>query len=93
MNQLYKAEAITLSMRQNLKFHEHMGLFLVFAGASWLGFGLYITMLSANRLLIPGAQLLAGRELFMIPLFYGVGAIVLLLGTIELREALPGKNR
>jgi len=77
----------------NLKQHEHIGLLLVFIGASWLGFAVYGTMLAANRLLIPNMPLIAGRELFIFPLFYGFGALLLMLGHIELREAMPGKKR
>jgi len=80
-------------MDHNLKRHEHIGLFLIFAGASWLGFAVYGTILAANRVLIPNMPLISGRELFIFPLFYGLGALLLVLGEIELRETLPGKNR
>ena len=76
----------------NLKQHEFVGLVLIFIGATWLGFGLYGTLLAANRLLLANIPLLAGKELMIIPLFYGLGAVLFTLGKIELREALPGKN-
>ena len=80
-------------MNHNLKKHEHIGLLLVFIGATWLGFALYGTLLAANRLVVPAMPLISGRELLIFPLFYGVGALLLMLGTIELKEVLPGKNR
>lgn len=80
-------------MKFNLKKHEHIGLLLIFIGATWLGFAIYGTMLAANRMLIPNMPLIAGKELLIFPLFYGFGALLLVLGHIELREALPGKNR
>jgi len=80
-------------VRHNMKMHEHLGLFFVFAGFSWIGLGIYVTMLNANKILIPGAQLMTGNDLFLIPFFYGLGAVVTYLGIIELREVLPGKNR
>ncbi|MCX6775047.1 MAG: hypothetical protein NTY99_03075 [DPANN group archaeon] len=36
--------------------------------------------------------MLAGKEMLMMPLFYGLGAVLMTLGRIELAEALPGKN-
>ncbi len=80
-------------IRHNLKKHEHIGLFLIFAGATWLGFALYGTLLAANRMLVPQMPLIAGKELLVFPLFFGIGALLFVLGQIELKEALPGKNR
>ena len=80
-------------MKHNLKQHEHIGLFLIFLGATWLGFAIYGTMLAANRLLLAQVPLIAGKELLMFPIFYGLGAMILVLGQIELREAMPGKGR
>jgi hypothetical protein len=77
----------------NVKKHEHIGLFLVFIGATWLGFALYGTMLAANRLLLSQVPLIAGKELLIFPIFYGIGALIYTLGQIELREILPGKGR
>ncbi len=80
-------------MVANLRKHEHMGLLMIFLGASWLGLGLYSTLLAANRLLLAQVPLIAGKELLIFPIFYGLGALLVTLGQIELREALPGKNR
>ncbi len=80
-------------VRHNLKRHEHLGQLFIFLGATWIGFGLYGTFLAANRLLVPNMPLITGKELWLFPLFYGLGTVLLYHGTIELREALPGKNR
>ena len=80
-------------MQHNMRKHEHIGLLLVFIGATWLGFALYGTLLAANRMLVQNMPLIAGRELFIFPMFYGLGTILLMLGIIELRELMPGKNR
>ena len=80
-------------MKHNLRTHEHIGLFLIFAGATWLGFGIYGTLLAANRLLLAEVPLISGKELLIFPIFYGLGALLLALGRIELKEALPGKGR
>lgn len=77
----------------NMRKHEHLGMLYLFLSATWLGFGLYGTMLAANRMLVPGMSLITGKEMFLFPLFYGVGALLWAHGNIELREALPGKNR
>ena len=71
-------------VRHNMKFHEHLGLFFVFAGFSWIGLGIYVTMLNANKILIPGAQLMTGNDLFLIPFFYGLGAVVTYLSLIHI---------
>ncbi|MBD3262781.1 hypothetical protein GF374_00175 [Candidatus Woesearchaeota archaeon] len=80
-------------MKANLKTHEHIGLFLMFAGATWFGFGIYGTLLAANRLLLSEVPLISGKELLIFPIFYGLGALMLAFGQIELKEALPGKGR
>lgn len=79
--------------KHNLRTHEAFGLLLVFAGATWLGFGLYGTFLAANRLLLTNTPLISGSELIMFPLFYGIGALLLALGKIELKSVMPGKRR
>jgi hypothetical protein len=79
--------------RVNIRQHEFIGLFLIFVGATWLGFALYGTLLAANRLLLANVPLLVGKELLIFPIFYGLGALLLVMGNIELREAMPGKRR
>ena len=77
----------------NVKRHEAIGLLLIFSGTTWLGLGLYFTILAAERLLISNLPLISGKELLLFPLFYGVGALITVLGNIELKEAKPGKGR
>ncbi len=76
----------------NIRKHEALGLLLIFFGASWFGFGLYATFLAANHILMD-IPLIRGNELLIFPIFYGVSAVLIVLGVIELREMLPGKNR
>ena len=80
-------------MKVNLRRHEFAGLLLMFVGATWLGIGLYSTLLAANRILLANVPLISGKDLIIFPLFYGLGALLLTLGKIELRESMPGKNR
>ena len=80
-------------MKANLRRHEFAGLLLMFVGATWLGIGLYSTLLAANRILLANVPLISGKDLIIFPLFYGLGALLLTLGKIELRESMPGKNR
>ena len=80
-------------VKHNLKIHELVGLSLLFIGASWLGLGLYATLLGANRILLDIFPPLQGHELLIFPIFYGLGAVLIALGKIELAETLPGKGR
>jgi hypothetical protein len=80
-------------MKTNLKKHELAGLFLVFVGSTWLGIGLYSTLLAANRILLANVPLISGKDLIIFPLFYGLSALMFVMGKIELREAMPGKGR
>ncbi len=82
----------SISFKKNMQKHEIIGSLLIFIGATWLGFGLYATFLAANRILI-NFPLLSTNQLLIFPLFYGLGAILLMFGIIELREMRPGKNR
>ena len=75
-------------VKHNLRIHELAGLLLLFIGMSWLGMGLYATVWAATKLDIVG-----GMEMLFFPIFYGFGSILVALGLIELREALPGKCR
>lgn len=60
-----------------------------------MGIGLYVVLWGANRPLFYGSldQLIRGREFLLFPLFFGLGALLWVLGKIELREAMPGKKR
>ena len=79
-------------VRHNVKHHEFIGFVLIFGGSSWLGFALYGTMLAANRLLVANIPLIAGRELLLFPLFYGIAGLLIAFGWVELSESLPGKG-
>ena len=91
--QVYTLIIKRCKMQHNMRKHEHVGLLLVFLGATWLGIGLYDTLLVANKILLENATLIGGREMFIFPLFYGIGAVLFMMGIIELRELQPGKNR
>lgn len=83
-------------MKHNLRTHEVIGLVLVFLGATSLGIGLYLTLLGAiGRPLLHQSSdyFIKFKEFILFPIFYGVGALLLSLGGIELKEAMPGKNR
>lgn len=80
-------------VKHNLLYHELVGLLLLFVGMTWLGLGLYATLLGANRFLIQYLPLLSGSELLIFPIFYGLGAVLIALGKIELQEVVPGKTR
>lgn len=79
--------------KTNLKHHEGIGLFLIFVGATWLGFALYGTLLAGNRILVTQLPLISGKELLIFPIFYGLGALLMTLGWIEIKELMPGKRR
>ena len=72
--------------------HEHMGLLLIFIGAAWLGWTFYTTLLIVNGISM-GLPAPTGLRWALIPIFYGLGATIFMLGTIEIKELLPGKNR
>jgi hypothetical protein len=83
-------------MKHNLRRHEFIGLVLVFLGATCLGIGLYLTLLGAigRPLMYQSSDyFIKGKEFILFPIFYGIGAVLFALGKIELKEALPGKNR
>ena len=80
-------------VKHNMRIHELIGLLQIFVGAIWLGFGLVSAMIIANKILIPGAQIYGLMDVVSIILFFGPGAVLIMLGIIEVREVLPGKNR
>lgn len=83
-------------MQHNLRRHEVIGLVLVFLGATSIGVGIYLTLLGAvgRPLLYQSSDyFIKGKEFILFPLFYGIGALLMALGKIELKEAMPGKNR
>jgi len=87
--------AIPVEYRHNLRKHEVLGLIFIFIAASLFGLGLYLTFWGANRPIFYGSldYLLKGKELLIFPLLYGTAAVLWVLGSIELKEAMPGKRR
>ena len=81
--------------RHNLRKHEILGLAFLFIAGSLLGVGLYLTFWGANRPIFYGSldYLLTGKELLIFPLIFGLSAVLWALGKIELKEAMPGKQR
>ena len=84
-----------MKLRSNLRKHEVIGLILVFLSWTSLGYGLYILLWAVNRATILGGpeHLLHGKELLVVPLFFGTAAVLNELGRVELKEACPGKHR
>ncbi len=73
--------------KHNLGKNELVGLILLFIGASWLGYGIYATLLAANNT-ISQVALVKGNAMLIFPLFYGVGALLVALGRAEMMGAL-----
>ena len=83
-------------MKHNVRIHEFIGLILIFLGATCFGIGLYLTLVGAiGRPLLhqDSDYFLKLKDFVLFPIFYGIGALLWSLGKIELKEALPGKNR
>jgi hypothetical protein len=82
-------------MKSNLRKHELIGLLMTFLGATLIGFGVYSSIWVAVRPMVFGSyeHVLRGKEILMFPLFYGIGFVLMALGKIELKEALPGSKR
>ena len=83
---------VGVNFRNNMRKHEIIGAILIFIGSTWFGLGLYVTLLSANRLLVD-VPLLSTNQLLIFPMFYGLSALLIMFGVVEIREMLPGKNR
>jgi hypothetical protein len=82
-------------MTSNLRTHEIIGLTLQFLAGTLFGVGMYIAVWGASRPIFYGSleYLIQGKEFLMFPLLFGTSAVLWSLGAIELKEALPGKNR
>ena len=78
-------------MKQNLRKHEILGLLYQFLGASCVGIGIYWAVWAGVRTIhYRTVALVSGTEWLLFPLLFGVGAVLWSLGTIELKEAIPG---
>jgi hypothetical protein len=75
--------------------HEVLGLFYQFLGATSIGIGVYTAAWYAVRPLKLGtlAAMPVGADWLVFPLFFGVGAILWSLGTIELKDVEPTSRR
>lgn len=83
-------------IKTNLRRHEIIGLIMIFFAGTLFGIGLYFTFVGAVRPLFYGgdpAYLIRGKEYLLFPLFYGLAFLLYSLGKIEIKEAMPGKNR
>jgi|TARA_B100001964_G_C13781481_1_gene400456 hypothetical protein len=82
-------------MVSNFRRHEIVGMIQIFLAATFFGIGLYITFWTALRPLYYGSldYMISGKEILLFPLFYGVSALLWILGKIELKEALPGRGK
>ncbi|MAG08101.1 hypothetical protein CMO89_01400 [Candidatus Woesearchaeota archaeon] len=81
-------------MPHNIRKHEFIGLLLIFLAGTCLGIGLYLTIWGANRPIFYNSldYLIKGKEMLIFPIFFGIGGILWVLGKIELKEAMPGRN-
>ena len=78
-------------VKHNMRIHELIGLLQIFVGAIWLGFGFVSAMLIANKILI-GAQVYQLMDVISIILFFGPGAVLIMLGIIEVRKFYQVKS-
>ncbi|MFW5852425.1 MAG: hypothetical protein ACOCUR_00170 [Nanoarchaeota archaeon] len=75
-------------MKHNLKRHEIAGLSLIFVGGTSIGIGLFYIISYGIRL-----KTIAGFEMLIFPMLFGLGILLFELGKIELKEIPPGKHR
>ena len=82
-------------MDANLRKHELLGLFYQFIGATCIGIGIYFSVWFGVRPVVYESVALAvnGIEWLFFPLFFGLGGLLWSLGSIEVKEALPGHKR
>lgn len=84
-----------MASKANLRKHEVLGLFYQFLGATCIGIGIYHAVWFAIRPLYfkSLALQISNSEWWFFPLFFGLGGLLWSLGSIELKEALPGHRR
>ena len=84
-----------MKWKSSMRRHEVWGEVLLFVGATCIGLGLYFALLGAvgNSLVFQGSYFLKGKDFLLFPGFFGLGALLWKLGSIELKETLPGKVR
>ena len=79
-------------MDSSFRKHEILGLFYQFIGMTSIGIGLYFAVWFAIRPLLynSAAYTMTTGEWILFPLFFGLGGLLWSLGTIEIKEAMPG---
>jgi hypothetical protein len=74
--------------------HEVFGLLYQFLGATCIGIGIYNAVWYAIRPIKYGMTALPqGGEWLIFPFFFGVGAVLWSLGSIELKDVEPTSRR
>lgn len=77
--------------KRNLRWHEVLGLFYQFLGATSIGYGIYVAVWIATRsIYLRQTILVSGWEWLYFPLLFGIGGVLWSLGGVELKEASPG---
>jgi len=82
-------------MASTMRKHEILGLVYQFLGATSIGVGLFNAVWYAIRPLKFGnlSALPAGYDWLSFPLFFGIGAVLWSLGSIELKDVEPTSRR
>jgi hypothetical protein len=78
-------------MASNMRKHEVFGLVYQFLGATSIGIGIFNAVWYAVRPIKFGSlsALPAGWDWISFPLFFGLGAVLWSLGSIELKDVAP----
>jgi hypothetical protein len=79
----------------SMRTHELLGLGYQFLGATSIGIGIYNAVWFAMRpiQLNSIAATPTGADWLMFPLFFGIGAILWSLGSIELKDVVPTSRK
>jgi hypothetical protein len=81
-------------MASTMRKHEVLGLVYQFLGATSIGIGIFIAFWYAVRPSKFGiAAMPSGLDWAVFPLFFGIGAILWSLGSIELKDVEPTSRR
>ncbi len=82
-------------MANTMRKHELLGLLYQFLGATSIGIGLYNAMWYAVRpIKMSNLNFMpTGWDWAIFPLFFGLGAVLWTLGTIELKDVEPTTRR
>lgn len=84
-----------MASKANLRKHEILGLFYQLVGATSFGIGVYFAVWFAVKPLAYGTLAVtpSGSDWWLFVLFFGLGGLLWSLGSIEIKEALPGHRR